>query len=118
MSGRGNRNASGKTKDKEKDQPTSNAPESLKKKQQKPMATWSEIVDASGPLADIFGSQETFRHANLEEKLDLMMAAIMKGQKSMDDKFDSMSKRIFMDDDSIQAGVFRKEEEYKEEKCI
>ena len=80
------------------------------------MATWSEIVETT--TSEIFGDLEAFRQANLEEKLDLVMATFMKLHKSVDDKLEVMNDQILQSEEGLSAKVAKIEKEREEEKAV
>ena len=58
------------------------------------MASWSEIMGDPKLTKEVFDI-EPFKHANLEEEIDLMMSTMMKVHKSLHDKIESSNEKNF-----------------------
>ena len=101
MAGRGKRNLSGSGGGKSLKDNNSSTGTTSTNTSRKQIASWSEIKEQSEGLESIFGLAD-LSQVKLEDKMDLMMVAMVKLHKVMEDKFDSISVAINKEEEGIE----------------
>ena len=68
------------------------------------MATWDEIVSSKDEVETIFGSDD-LTQLKMEDKMDLMMVAMLKMHKDMATNKVWMYKEIMTNDDNLESNL-------------